>query len=248
MAFRRPTFSLTSVTILVLAMLGVAPSAFAQIRSWGVDTFQAPADPRWSPITTQDVHAAYRLLRDNHPGEAPELHDLAFQQRLKSAQVLALKRARMVTSYQGYVAVLAAFATHMGDKHILSRPTFVVNYLRWAGIIVSKRGDAWIVSDADEPQNGLLSASLVGCAGEDVQDLARKNLGGFRADWSVGAQQTQSAPWLLVDEGNPFITRPKACVFEHNSQRWTVTLDWTRIKRENLVPRLKKAVGADASG
>ena len=81
-----------------------------------------------------------------------------------------------------------------------------------------------------------------------MQDLARKNLGGFRADWSVGAQQTQSAPWLLVDEGNPFITRPKACVFEHNSQRRTVTLDWTRVKRENLVPRLKKAVGAGASG
>lgn len=250
MAFRRWTFSLTSVTILVLAlaMLGVAPSAFAQIRSWDVDTFQAPDDPRWSPITTQDAEAAYRLLRDNHPGAAPELHDLAFQQRLNSAHILALNRAHAVTSYQGYVAVLAGFATDMGDRHIWSRPAFVVSFPRWAGIIVSKRGDAWIVSDTDEPQSGLLGASLVGCDGEDVQDLARKNLGGFRADWSVGAQQTQSAPWLLVDEGNPFITRPKACVFEHNSQRRTVTLDWTRVKRENLVPRLKKAVGAGASG
>jgi hypothetical protein len=233
---------------LLVSIGGFFEEVAAQIPSWSVDTFQAPTDPRWSPIAAQDVEAAYRLLRDNHPGAAPELHDLAFQQRLGSAHALALRRARTVTSYQGYIAVLAGFATDMGDKHIWSRPTFVVNLPRWAGLIVSKRGDSWIVSDTDEPQRALLGASLAGCDGEDVQDLARKNLGGFRADWSVGAQQTQSAPWLLVDEGNPFITRSKACVFEHNGQRRTVTLDWTRIKRENLVPRLKKAIGAGAAG
>ena len=131
------------------------PAAFAQIPSWSVDTFQAPADPRWSAIATQDVEAAYRLLRDNHPGAAPELHDLEFQLRLKNAHILALERARTVTSYQGYLFVLAGFATDMGDKHIWSRPTFVVNLPRWAGIIVSKRGDAWIVTDTEPGQSAL---------------------------------------------------------------------------------------------
>jgi hypothetical protein len=244
------TFKLSPVTIFatVLAMLSTAPSTFAQIPSWGVDTFQAPADPRWSPIATLDVQAAYRLLRDNHPGAAPELHDLAFQQRLNNAHALALSRSRTVSSYQGYLFVLAGFATDMGDKHIWSRPTFVVNLPRWAGIIVSKRGDAWIVSDTEGNQSALLGASLISCDGEAVQDLARKNIGGFHAVWSVGAQQIQNAPWLLIDEGNPFITRPKACVFEHNAQRQTVTLDWVRIKRENLLPRMKKAIGAGAAG
>ena len=93
-----------------------------------------------------------------------------------------------------------------------------------------------------------MGAALISCDGEAVQDLARKNIGGFHAVWSVGAQQIQNAPWLLIDEGNPFITRPKACVFEHNSQRETVTLDWVRVKRENLLPRVKKAIGAGAAG
>jgi hypothetical protein len=84
--------------------------------------------------------------------------------------------------------------------------------------------------------------------GEGVEDLARKNLGGFRADWSIGAHQTQAAPWLLIDESNPSIRRPKICTFEHNGQRQTVTLDWTRIKREDLLPRLKKAIGAGEAG
>ena len=244
------TFKLSAVRILatVLAMAVAAPAAFAQIPGWNIDGFQAPADPRWSPIATQDVEAAFRLLRDNHPGAAPELHDLEFQQRLKNAHTLALKRAGTVTSYRGYLFVLAGFATDMGDKHIWSRPTFVVNLPRWAGIIVSKRGNAWIVTDTEPDQSTVLSASLISCDGEAVQDLAQKNIGGFHAVWSVGAQQIQNAPWLLIDEGNPFITRPKACVFEHNTQRETVTLDWVRIKRENLLPRIKKAVGAGAAG
>jgi hypothetical protein len=232
-----------------LAMTVAARPAFAQIPSFGIDAFQAPADPRWSPITVQDVEAAYRLLRDNHPGAAPELHDLAFQQRLNNAHTLALKRAGTVSSYQGYLFVLAGFATDMGDKHIWSRPTFVVNLPRWAGIIVSKRGDAWIVTDTEGDRSASLGgASLISCDGEAVQDLARKNLGGFHAVWSIGAQQIQNAPWLLIDEGNPFITRPKVCVFEHNAKRQAVTLDWVRIKRENLLPRMQKAIGAGAAG
>ena len=222
--------------------------ACAQIPAFDVDTFKAPADPHWSAITTGDVEAAYRLLRDNHPGAAPELHDLVFQQRLNTAHTLALKRARTVTSYQGYLFTLAGFATDMGDKHIWSRPTFVVNLPRWAGILVSKRGDTWIVTDTEPGQSTVLGAALISCDGEAVQDLARKNIGGFHAVWSVGAQQIQNAPWLLIDEGNPFITRPKTCVFEHQSQRETVNLDWVRIKRENLLPRVKKAIGAGAAG
>jgi hypothetical protein len=117
----------------------------------------------------------------------------------------------------------------MGDKHIWSRPAFIVSYPKWAGIIVSKRGDAWTVSDTDESHSSLLGASLIECDGRDVHELARANLGGFRADWSVGAQQIQSAPWLLIDEGNPFIARPTACVFDQGGQRQRITLAWTRL-------------------
>src|SRR6202012_3287530 len=77
---------------------------------------------------------------------------------------------------------------------------------------------------------------------------ARKNVGGFHAVWSIGAQQIQSAPWLLVDEGNPFITRPKACEFKVDGQSRTVTLEWIRVKRENLLPRIKAGGGAGAAG
>ena len=234
--------------VALCAMLCINSPGTAQIRSWGVDEFHAPPDPRWGEITRTDVEAAYKLLRDNHPGGAAELHDLAFQGRLNSAHGLALERARTVVSYQGYAAVLAGFASGMGDKHIWSRPTFVVNVPRWAGIIPSKRGKDWIVTDTDESRAALRGASLISCNGEDIDELARKNLGGFRVDWNVGAQQVQSAPWLLIDEGNPFITRPSLCLFEQAGKRQSQKLDWMRIKRESLLPRLQAAIGAGAAG
>ncbi len=234
--------------VTLCAVLCIHSPAAAQIPSWGVDEFHAPPDQRWGEITRTDVEAAYKLLRDNHPGGAEELHDIAFQERLNNAHGVALDRARTVGSYQGYSAVLAGFATGMGDKHIWSRPTFVVNLPRWAGIIPSKRGKDWIVTDSDESRAALRGAALISCDGEDIDDLARKNLGGFRVDWNVGAQQVQSAPWLLIDEGNPFITRPSSCLFEQAGKRQTLKLDWMRIKRDSLLPRLQAAIGAGAAG
>ena len=168
------------MSAIVCSMLGFNPPALAQIPFWSVDEFHAPADPRWGQTTRDDVEAAYKLLRDNHP--AAELHDVAFQERLNKAHNAALGRARTVVSYQGYAAVLAGFAAGMGDKHIWSRPTFVVNLPRWTGIIVSKRGNSWLVSDTDEPRAALRGAALISCDGEEVEDLARKNLGGFRLE------------------------------------------------------------------
>jgi hypothetical protein len=234
--------------IVTLAALAANQICLGQIPSAGIDTFQAPPDPQWSAITTQDVEAAYQLLRDNHPGAAPEVHDLGFVRRLNNAHELAARRARSITSYQGYVAVLAGFAVAIGDKHIWSRPTFVVNLPQWTGIIVSKRANRWVVTETDEARRGLLSASLISCDGEDIQQLARRNLGGFRVVWSVGAQQIQSAPWLLVDEGNPLIARPRQCKFDKDGAQHTEMLEWMRIKRETLLPMLKRAGGAGASG
>lgn len=155
-AFRDHTIA-TAICSLVtaLGLCAVAPAARAQIPFAGEDSFQAPAEARWKAITAGDVRAAYRLLRDNHPGAAPELHDTDFTARLASAYTLALTRANKVESYQGYLAVLSGFAVSMGDKHIWSRPSFVVNTPLWPGFIVAKRGGTWVVVDTEEARSAL---------------------------------------------------------------------------------------------
>src|ERR1700679_3393941 len=129
---RNPCAAFARVALTLLMTAALVRSAYAQIPSYGVDAFQPPPDAHWAMITVQDVEAASQLLHDNPPGAAPELHDDVFQNALAMAHVLALGRAHSVTSYQGYIAALAGFATDMGDKHIWSRPVFNVAYPRWA--------------------------------------------------------------------------------------------------------------------
>jgi hypothetical protein len=108
--------------LIALVLFGIGQNSSAQVPSWGVDSFRAPADPHWRQIAVIDVNAAFDLLSQNHPGAATELRDLNFQHRLTAAHVAALNRAQRVSSYQGYVATLAAFANSMGDKHIGAGP------------------------------------------------------------------------------------------------------------------------------
>jgi hypothetical protein len=204
----------------------------------------------WRAAAQADVEAAHSLLADNHPAALPEVGDPVFREKLDAAYATAKARAAEVGTYEAYAATLAAFANTMSDGHIWSRTTLQVARPDWAGLLVSKRGDRWIVTDEDagDPAASLLGAELVSCDGQPVEALARERLGGFRADWSVGAQQVKTAPWLLVDERNPFAPRPKACVFGKAGVPRTVTLAWRPAKRDVLAPRILKAQGVGAAG
>jgi hypothetical protein len=209
----------------------------------------AEAARYWRDATTVDVAAAYALLRDNHPGMVPELGDEVFRSAVEAAHATAESRAASAGTHDAYVATLAGFSDGLGDRHIWSRPELVVARPEWAGLLVSKRGAHWMVVDeADAAPQSLLGAELLSCDERAPDDWARRTLGQFRVDWSVGAQQRQAAPWLLVDEHNPFASRPTACVFEKAGQRLPVTLKWREIRRESLAPRISKAVGFGAAG
>ncbi len=227
----------------------LAPVAHGQESAAAIGFKPAPT-AFWRDAAEMDVEAAYRMLRDDHPGAAPEVGDTAFRATLEQAHAVAAARARHITSYEGYAATLAAFANAFGDKHVRSRPLFLVARPDWAGVIIAKRGDRWFVADEDvaSPADSLRGAQLLSCDGRTPDDWGRQILGGFRADWSVEAQQEQTAPWLLVSERNPFVPRPIACVFDKGRARREVHLEWRSVRRDALTPRLDKAIDVGAAG
>lgn len=235
---------------LVFAALAVCSGARAASPDTTQTPLQAEAIHFWRAAAEADVEAAYALIRDNHPGMVPELGDLAFRQSVAAAYARARAQAAAVASYEGYAATLAAFADALGDKHIWSRPNYVTGRPEWAGLLLSKRGEHWIVVDeeASPPAESVMGAELVSCDGRSPDDLARATLGTYRVDWSVGAQQVQAAPWLLVDEHNPFTPRPIACVFDKGGRRVPVALSWRAVRREALTPRIAAAAGAGSAG
>lgn len=228
---------------LVLAMLVLA---LAASPARGQDEVAS----HWRALTQGDVEAAYRMLSEDHPGAVEAVGDAAFRRRLEQAHSAALERAGRVASVEGYFATMAAFATAIGDKHIWSRPLLTPATMDWAGILVASRGSAWVVADEDAAADGapLLGARLVSCDGVAADALAEQRLGTYRAVWSVGAQRIAAAPWLLTDDGNPFLERPGRCRFEQAGQSRDVALRWRTSRRTELAPRFARVVPRGAPG
>ncbi len=211
---------------------------------------QDPAAIHWRALTLIDVEAAHRMLAEDHPGAAPEVGDVQFQSRLAAAYAVARQRAALTDSHEGYQAVLAGFAVAMGDKHIWSRPRFVSDSVGWAGLLIARRGGSWVVAAESEAVEGLplTGGRLVSCDGIAVDRLAEERLGGYRIVWSIEAQRIQRANGLLVDDGNPFLNRPRACLFDQGGSKRIVTLKWRPIARTDLNPRIAALPTRGAAG
>lgn len=208
------------------------------------------AAAHWRALTLIDVEAAHRMLVEDHPGSAPEVGDAPFQRRLAAAYAAAKSRAAQVDSYEGYRAVLSGLAVGLGDKHIWSRPLFAADSLDWAGILIARRGTSWIVADEAEAAEGppLKGAKLVACDGIATEPFAEDRLGTYRIVWSIEAQRIQNAHWLLLDDGNPFLTRPRICLFDQGGTARTVALRWRPIARAGLAPRIAALATHGAAG
>lgn len=232
------------ILTLAAALVGAVPAA-AQIQ---------PAKPEaaghWRALAEMDLEAAYALVRDNHPAAVPVVGDDAFRANLDRAIAEGRARVARVDSYAGYAATLNAFAVSLGDKHIWSRQAVRPAIYHWTGLSIARRGGGWwVAGDArGGGQPSLLGAKLIGCDGRAADDLGAERLGTYRAVWSIEAQRVQVAPWLLIDDGNPFLTRPAACEFEAGGTRSTVTLTWSRIGPVGLTPHITKAVNIGAAG
>lgn len=235
----------TPLTLVLCAVSAMAAPAAAQIQP-----AQPEAAAHWRALAEGDLEAAHALLRDNHPGAVPEVRDDAFRANLDRALAEGRARVARVDSYAGYAATLNAFAVSMGDKHIWSRQAVRPSIYWWPGIVMSRRGGSWKVADdaRGEGQHSLLGATLIGCDGRSADELGAERLGTYRAVWSIEAQRVQSAPYLLVDDGNPFLTRPAACEFEQGGVRSTVALNWSRIGPVSLTPHIQKGVNGGAAG
>jgi len=195
----------------------------------------ADAASPWQALTRADVEAGYSLLAANHPAATPEAGDSAFIAALAAAHAKALERAASVDSYEGYVATLGEMANSMGDGHIWSNPRFLPRTVSWAGLIAARRGSIWVVARAERPADPALAGSrILECDGLPIDAVARAALR-FRGNVALEPSLTLRGAWLLVDEGNPFLRRPTACLFDQGGKRTTVTLDWNPIARSDLV-------------
>ena len=205
---------------------------------------------QWRDITRADVEAAYQLLTEDHPALSREINDTAFRGRLDAGRTLALQRAEQVRTIEGYFATMAGFANVAGDKHIWWRSPYTASTVNWAGLIMTRRGDDYVVfsHEVAAGEDSLAGAVLVSCDGVSADDFAAAKLGGFSAVWSVEAQRIQRTPTLFIDSGNPFVMRPSQCEFQRDRRRISHTLHWREAERTALAPLVRPALNRGAAG
>lgn len=204
----------------------------------------------WREMTRADIEAAYRLLTEDHPALSNTINDTAFRARLDAGRTLALQRAEQVQTIEGYFATMAGLANVAGDKHIWWRSPYTASTVNWAGLIMTRRGDDYIVfsHEGAEGDASLVGARLISCDGVSADDFAAAKLGGFSAVWSIEAQRIQRTPTLFIDSGNPFVMRPTRCEFIRERRRISHTLQWREAERSELAPLVAPARNRGAAG
>lgn len=174
-----------------------------------------PSEQAWNALARADVAAALALIEESHPGAAPELGDLAFQQALRTARANAEQRLPLVKDYGGHAAVLNGLANDFRDGHIMTNALVSPSRRTWAGLAIARSGGQWIVGaqEAADGEPALKGARLLSCDGIDADRLARQHIGAFYAHPDIEADMAGRAVSLLIDNANPLVRRPVSCAF-----------------------------------
>lgn len=225
----------------------LAAGVAVTLMAGGVQAQTPESADAWRRLAQADLDAAHTLILENHPGAVPELGDEAFRRRLSEGYARARDRIAAVDSYVGYSAVLAGFATGFGDEHIWSTPRLRGVPYAWAGLVMTRRGGAWVVAAQDGGDQGLVGARLVSCDGDDGAAVAASRLA-FRVSAPVEAQYIAHGGFIFVDDGNPFLSRPRRCGFQTAGGPVEVALEWRPVETSRLAQALNAAAGGARAG
>ena len=195
-------------------------------------------------IVPPDSQAAFELIASSHPAADPALGDAAFLARLETARRHVAERLPLVKDAGGHAALMRGLAADFGDGHIWSRPVFAPVFRKWAGMLLVRRGAAWIVGS----QGALPGARLVSCDGVAAEDWARPRVADFHGDPAIEAQIAKTAPELLLDERNPFVTLPTRCTFRKDGHNMPLDLAWRRMEQAEFEKRVREAQHSAKAG
>jgi len=211
---------------------------------------QDAAASAWRDLTLADAEAAYGIIARNHPAAAVPAGDSAFRRTLEAARTAAQGRAREVRSYEGWLATLRAFAVAFDDPHIALHTRLSLGSVRWPGFVVARLGDATVVASRDTTDASLPAAGaiLVSCDGVPADQYGRTRLGVFRGTWDVASQRVRTTPFLLVDDGNPFLPPARQCVVLERGVERTIELRWRSATVSALQDRLRDASPVGSAG
>ena len=193
-------------------------------------TQAAETPPNWSALAIADVEAAYKETLENHAG----MYDPAnpgFAKLLENARTEGLKLAQRSKSAAGFEASLTRFRAMLDDGHAGAYAALPEQFrpnIRWPGFVAAWRGNAmYVYKSADG--GPVAGTQIISCDGMPIANLVKRKVFKFRTGAKIPGEWWSSARLALIDDGNPFVTLPKNCVFKQGNQSEKRTLKWSPI-------------------
>ncbi len=208
----------------------------------------------WSQTAVDDLHFIRATLRVNHPGPIDEQNPW-FAEWFEEGFDQALLLAERAEDYSGYYFAIQRYMVGFQDGHLgalgddrLAAPL----ERRWPGFLVGLSGDEFLVTgsgrsesgeagSADMPATPPVGARLVHCDGKAPDIWAEEILQIYVGLWTVRGARRRLAPFLLIDEGNPWVAMPTSCTFEDDARTSSYDLSWQSISNAELAERLDAA-------
>lgn len=201
---------------------------------------------QWAEVTIDDLHFIRGSLRENHPGPLDDANP-AFRDWYVRGFEAAVERAGRVDSYEGYFFTIQNYMTGFQDNHLGAHaddrfdPSVRLRR-RWPGFLIGLDAGGFRVVNGS-PRGPPAGAALESCDGRAADALADEILRPYFPLWSLRGTRPRHAPFLLIDEGNPFVRLPAECRFRTREGPRIFRLQWTAIDNAALAERVRAAQG-----
>ncbi len=185
-------------------------------------------------MTQRDIEAIKDNIEEGHPGIIDPANP-SFKITLESGYKNATNLAYEIVSYEGYKAVLDQFLARFNSGHLYIIPSIEKIFVQWPKFIVKYQNNAVIVAyrvDDNDLQVPPLGSKFIACDGISVKKAISLRVFPFHAGSShLEGVWEDLTPFLLVDDGNPFLKPIKTCTIDVNGKEEKFTLAWEPINK-----------------
>lgn len=203
------------------------------------------APPYWGQALKADAQAMHDILGSDHPGTI-DLQNPQFAVNLDKGLEAIKTQAAVVRTAGGWYWALKGYAALFDDAHlqVVFSDTAPALPTRWAGFLTRYSRGELIVAYRDPAMQGLpaVGARLLACDGIPADKLAAARVGRFVGQWSLEAQRTKFAAWLVEDRGNPWLTTLRSCRFSFAGRERSYATKWRPIAAVDLAAAEARAM------
>ncbi|MBC7792801.1 MAG: hypothetical protein H7Z43_03765 [Clostridia bacterium] len=189
------------------------------------------ADMTWREKAQRDLAATRVAIEDSHPGAA-DVDNPGFRAWLYDGYFKALAQVAKVRDYGGYAAVLRYYVNGFHDVHMSVKTTGGPKP-RTPGFLTKLSHGEFVVANRMnlESRTPPIGSTLLSCDGKSAMMVAHDVLDPYFTITQLNAHRWMSAPFLFVDDHNPFVGLPRACKFRvpNDDNPREFTLEWREI-------------------